>query len=187
MDNGTTRIVACFPRLGIAIKFARIRFRQGFGLLIDDFLGRENPLRREWHFLVDHRGSIGSLLFKGIRDNWKEFCFYLQTRHPLLQPTYFSFFGLLNIQRVSLPCDIDLFVQFYEIIGEAVFEDKHHFSNSRNFARWKDGIRIFDYGSPQTQRIIREFGTRILQNFNPHYDVVAGRVKVAAKFIKPKG
>lgn len=181
MSKGNNRIVVCIGFLGIALKFPRIRLRQGLKCLVDDILGHNNKLRREWDFAVNSKGSIMSFLFRGIRDNWSEYRFYKEIRHPLLQPTYFSLLGLVNVQRASSLYDIDLFYQFYEIIGEKVFEDSHHFHNPRNFSFEGGRLRIHDYGNPRTQKLIREHGEQIFRCFDPHYDNVEGKRRVKAK------
>jgi len=95
--KGENRIVALFPVFNLVLKFPRIRL-----WLAMKWVREVINTPEDWqHYLgktVYHK-SIKRCLFKGVVDNWKECEFYYKTNHPFLQPTYFSFFGLCNVQR----------------------------------------------------------------------------------------
>ena len=48
-----------------------------------------------------------------MKDNWREFVFYLKNKPRICAPTYFSLFGLINFQKtgraLSEPEEIKLF------------------------------------------------------------------------------
>jgi hypothetical protein len=112
-------------------------------------------------------------LFGGIMANWREFVFFHKTKHPFLLPTRFSFFGLFNIQTAGEPCLIkyvDLWCQLYELTDGKVFADSHHFENPNNFCFNGGVLRMLDYGSKRTHKVIADFGEKILKSFDPKYD-----------------
>lgn len=44
-------------------------------------------------------GTVQIFLFRGLAENWNEFELFCKTKHCFLVPTYFSFFGLINVQK----------------------------------------------------------------------------------------
>jgi hypothetical protein len=109
-------------------------------------------------------------MFKGLIDNWQEYLFYRETRHVFIQPTYFSFFGLVNIQKYGYPEKIRydaLLRHFCEIVDSQILvNDGHHFADWRNFSFESGKIKILDYGSLKTRAIIAEHGEKIYTTFN---------------------
>ena len=103
--KGTTRIVIQIPALGIAIKIARIYLGRTIKGVFNRCFDRRVKTGR-LHLLLSYfvyppvvQGGLWNNLLWGILNNWREFRFYITTRHPLLQPTCFSLFGLVNIQK----------------------------------------------------------------------------------------
>ena len=99
------------------------------------------------------------MLFRGLADNWMEFWFYVRTRNPFLQPTYFSLFGIFTVQRYGKPCpfrDIDLKHQLEELTDGRAREDGHHFFDSRNFTFNQGALRMIDYGNKQARKVIEK-------------------------------
>jgi hypothetical protein len=43
--------------------------------------------------------NLSFLFFSGVMANWNEFIFYRRAKNPFVMPTYFSFLGLINIQK----------------------------------------------------------------------------------------
>ena len=172
--KGHHRFVFVFPSLGIAVKLPFIRLlclvKNVFYLSVrmkwrSLWIGMSFPL--ECHF------AFRGFLFHGIVDNWREFMFFQRTRNVFLQPTYFSFFGLFNIQKTSEPCTLDykdLWCQLYEITSGKVYVDGHHFKNPDNFCFANGKLRILDYGSKKIHGVIAEFGAKILESFDPTFD-----------------
>ena len=161
IKKGTDRIVVAFPLLGIVVKIPIIHFIRLFSVLTTE--KGEFPLYwKYWKMKI----------FSGLISNWNEFRFYWRTRNPFLQPTYFSIFGLLNIQRYGEPCNlqiVDLWCQLHELTDGSVFDDSHHFANPNNFCFYKGKLRISDYGSQRSHRVIMKYGERIFKFFDPAY------------------
>jgi len=61
-----------------------------------------------------------------MKSNWAEFVFYWKHRLPILMPTYFSLFGLFNIQlrgqEVGNVSEFDIFYQIQKICEYDVLE-----------------------------------------------------------------
>jgi hypothetical protein len=138
VKRGQSRIVFIFPLLRIVFKFP----------IIHPFVAVRPFFRRDikgkkWKYLkmylswpLEVYGSFRGLLFRGLSANWNEFLFYWKTRNQFLQPTYFSLFGFLNIQRYDKPCqlhEVDLWCQLHELTEGHVHEDGHVFANPHNF------------------------------------------------------
>ena len=96
------------------------------------------------------RRHVKRHLLRGVGDNWREFIFYFCNHSSFLMPTFFSFFGLLNIQKRG-----EIFEMHYRVLWEQILQltnneawaDYHVFSEVNNFCQ-KDGrLKIFDYGS----------------------------------------
>jgi hypothetical protein len=172
--KGRYRFVFVFPQLGIAVKLPAIRLFKAIGTLIGHVIHLRFR-RLLWNMArpIGH-GFEGCQdeLFGGVWTNWNEFWFYQQTRNEFLQPTYFSLFGLFNIQKAGRPCDLDdddLWFQIKEIVGDDVYDDAHHFRNSSNFCSDNGKIKMLDYGNKKTHRIIAEHGKKIFESFDPKH------------------
>jgi len=160
--KGTSRfilIVSSFSR--VVFKIPRIRLWYGLGMIIAE--------RKKWNQKEtwDERvwWSIGWCLYKGILDNWREYRFYRKSKHLFLQPTIFSLFGLINIQKRGdvVQCDK---VKFWCCVSKATngeaCDDGHHFSEIHNFCL-NGGIKVLDYGSPKTQALVKKYGSKIME------------------------
>ena len=53
-----------------------------------------------------------------------------------------------------------------EITNNEAFNDNHHFANWRNFCFENGKIKIIDYGSTRTQKVIEPWGEKIMEDFN---------------------
>lgn len=199
LHRGDRRSVLVIPSLGIAIKIAVIRWSEAWRLLKTAkrnhgryVLGYRNTSAQPFMDFIwcqifertvedrsDGRGiSLKKLLFAGIVDNWHEYWFYklnpgLQT---LLQPTYATFFGIVNIQKYGKPIKESkedayyklLYKAYRAIVGEGLDRDGHHFFYEGNFHLRKDGKVVFlDYGGSATRKILKEYGLEILLQFVP--------------------
>jgi len=170
LRKGRSRIVLVFPSLGIAIKIPFIHFISGIHFLL--LMAREGHLRWEWNRSMESMESSKELLFKGIADNWREYWFFIKSRNPFLLPSYFSFFGLFNIQQVGQVCTTEssvLWRQLVELTAGATSKSSHHFVNPENFCFVGKKLRILDYGSPRVQQVISKFGIKITNEFDPNY------------------
>jgi len=173
--KGNLRFVVLFPSLGIAVKFARIHLVSAISMFVRDvFFLRLKKLLFDLNISINCNGLWGytRFLFGGIKANWKEFVFFKKTKNPFCQPTYFSFFGLFNIQKFGALCSIDeraLSLQLDVITGYETRGDGHHFHCRDNFSFSDGKLTILDYGSAETQKVITEFGQRIHDTFDPNW------------------
>ncbi len=134
IKKGRSRIVLIFPYLKIAIKIPLIHFILGIHTLFERF--KEGLVRWEWNRDIESMESFKELLFKGIIYNWREYWFFIKSHHPFLMPTYFSFLGFLNIQRLGRPYLVDsslLWRKLINLSSGVVAKDNHHFTNPDNF------------------------------------------------------
>jgi hypothetical protein len=168
IKRGQDRLVLVLPALKIAVKFPIIHL---FLALRDfkHFSQEWGALKKYLMFPIETEAGLKGYLSRGVLSNWNEFWFYLKTRNPFLQPTYFSFFGFLNIQKCDEPCqssDDNLWRQFIEIAGNSICQDPHHFYNHQNFCVYKNRLRMLDYGNRQVRDIITRHGTEIYEKFD---------------------
>ncbi len=153
VKKGNDRIVVLFPALGVVVKLPITHLLYVLDSLFGIDTWRTYGRKLVWRTLIgafEESGSVRGMLFRGLAANWMEFWLSATKRNPFLQPTYFSLFGLLNVQRYDTPCpfkDVDLCVQLCRLTDDAVWDDGHHFSNPQNFAFRKGVLRILDYGS----------------------------------------
>ncbi len=167
--KGQWRLIIALPEYGIVLKLPRIR-------LYWALRGLPNYVKsyKIWRKVTLQNRTlitpIGCLL-RGLMENWSERRFYRQTKHRFLQPTLFSFFGFMNIQRYGKPLNgIGSLIAnyFWDISksGEGIRNDGHHFMNSQNFTKDFSGkLRMLDYGFKTTQEIIRKYGERLQDEF----------------------
>ena len=165
---GSYRVVFIVGRL--AFKFPIIRLRtaieHAWDLLCEPrfILG---GLKAEWSECdYESYGSFKHFLFHGPMNNWMEYRFYRD--HPdmdFLMPTYFSLFGLANIQQAGIeelvlsPGEMMGIYNQDKVIVRRVFDDGHTFTESHNFCLTDNGEpRIIDYASTGSQTFLREFG-----------------------------
>ena len=86
-------------------------------------------------------------------------------------PTYFSFFGLFNIQKRGKLLDVnrkDLFQQLYDLTNGEVFDDSHAFANPANFCLQNGKLVMIDY-SKKSRNVLIKYGEKIQQEFNLSY------------------
>jgi hypothetical protein len=168
VHKGTSRFVLLFSFIpSLAVKLPRIHLKAGIETLVRNW--RETFRKETWEYEV--WWSPTWCLFKGLLDNWKEYRFYRKTKHQFLQTTYFSFLGIVNLQKrgQKLNCDYRPFWRnIYDATGGEAMNDGHHFSETDNFCV-DHGVKILDYGSPITQRIILKHGNKIVQALASHF------------------
>ena len=107
-------------------------------------------------------------ILRKIWKNWQEFMFYLKHRHPFCVPTYFSLFGLFNIQRRTPNLPKHLEIVFWDGII-SVTNDQfrelgfsgHTLTQQMNFGIYKGQCVIRDYTKLRDQRFILEFGEKL--------------------------
>jgi hypothetical protein len=115
----------------------------------------------------------------GVFSNWLEFYYYLKTRNDFLVPTYFSFFGLVNVQKQIVKIKIrdeGLIYPFEEFFS--IIDDYHRPSSFKLLLPfchhmlkesycWGDdgGLMMFDYGNKSVFPFICEKGEEMHRRF----------------------
>lgn len=93
----------------------------------------------------------------GIEANIREFIFWNKHRgENFLVPTYFSFFGLINIMPLgeSILTHPGLMCLWGRLTNDQCREDDHHFVNNRNFVVFEGRLCSCDYGNVLTQTVL---------------------------------
>lgn len=174
IKKGNNRIVFTFPKLGFVIKLPVINWFKAFKPVLTWKVGgikSRRMLIRYFQWPVEASEGFKNYLFRGFLANIAEYKFYKKTKHSFLKPTYFSLFGLFNIQKYGPLCElgeIDFWCQLYALTDGDVFADGHHFASPHNFSL-EDKLQMLDYGSKRTHKVIIEHGDNILKNFDPSY------------------
>jgi hypothetical protein len=94
--KGKTRFVIVFPKLGFVIKFPIIWLSVFKHAYRDCRHGNWNYMWSQWGIRVENPYGYPNKLLNGIWSNLLEFFFWQKTKHALLYPTWFTFFGLNN-------------------------------------------------------------------------------------------
>ena len=181
--KGRYRFVFVFPSLGIAVKFPVVCLFMAIKGLFWDIRGCEfYQAYKRMTVSVDAGAVImgyKNILFGGVVANWREFLFYCRTKNVFLQQTYFSFFGLVNIQKAGEPSGVGVntfWPWIREITGwhdrsdVGVYESPHHFMNPDNYCRDNCKLKFLDYGDRKVQAVIVKWGARIQESFDPSRD-----------------
>lgn len=112
-----------------------------------------------------------TFLWDVIINNWQEYKMYRQNKLPMLMPTYFSLFGLINIQKTGTPIDIDELDfewQIYKITNNDLYCDIHHLGNPDNFVMLDGKIMIVDYNF-RLKDFLEKHGKTIQEKFDPKF------------------
>ena len=110
-------------------------------------------------------------LFRGIMANWNEYCFYRKTKNLFVMPTYFSLFGLINIQKRGQEIsfwnrsDIWEYICRNSISPNQVFCNSHSFRRKENFCLDGDKIKMLDYGNRHVHKFLELNGENLFKNF----------------------
>lgn len=135
-SKGASRTVKVFQK--IVLKFPRIYLKRAgkrtYKSLRDGYFWKSIKWGPYSHF------SPMRFLFKGFFDNWLEFYYYQKIKSPFLQPTYFSLFGLMNIQKTGTKPNIspdNFLYQLLEITNGEIIVDGHVFENQKKLLRRK--------------------------------------------------
>lgn len=175
--RGRTRNVVLVYPLKIAVKFPRFDFFAGVKALLKILLLRLSGKKAHFKYDVkwvlhgDHERaapmSLSYLWFRGLIANMNERSFYRSDRlNPLLVPTYFSLYGIFNIQPLVIPLK-----QYNLKIWEScrsrtdsideINSFNTHTWDSGNFTQRKDGtIALYDYGSSKAWPLVKKYGRR---------------------------
>jgi hypothetical protein len=169
--KGSSRYVLVIPFLKIVLKFPVVSSPYA---ILEGVINRcENaikhntwPLARKIIFgSADKWLSVRWGLLRGIVANWREYRFYKNSDSPLLWPTYFSLFGLVNVQPMAMchptwKSGVWPFVR--ETTLQMAYDDSHVFSEMPNYTVDDTGhLRIIDYANPRGQAVITKYGKEI--------------------------
>jgi hypothetical protein len=176
IKTGEDRIVIAFPRLGFVLKVARLSIsklanlfkdvkRFYFGKTVMTLQGKINHLR----YLIEY------FYLRGIYANLKEGQTWKRTKNPFLWPTWFSFFGLVNIcpyaERVLTEEEYDnsdLLKQISFFSGYRWQISPHTFEMAYNFCVDEFGkVKMLDYGFENSEIFITYCGQNLYENLNP--------------------
>lgn len=181
IKRGTSRLTICLPSLGFVVKLPlpkpvsfykclkgyskmAVRLNDWSSLKYALWLDKEN----------DVVGNIRHTLLNGTYENWCEYRLWKRTHSPFLEPTYFSLFGLVNVQRYGAELDVSevtLWAQLLVLTGDAVWSNVHTFGNPANFS-FRDGrLRMFDYGARNVADVVEQYGETIVHHFDPSKNV----------------
>jgi hypothetical protein len=113
--------------------------------------------------------------------NQNEYLFYKENfENPLLIPTYFSFFGLINIQLLGKPLQNSSLYIFHEIDclvkeSKEITKIEPHQWTEKNFVEFSNKtIALCDYGSLQAFAIIEKYGDDIVISVM-HFDILCSQ------------
>lgn len=161
-----SRFVVLVPRLGISIKLPRIHTREILTEL--KILIRRKQWRELCIFLfssVYQTNSLSNLLFRGVLANQSEFEFYYETRNPFVWPTYYSLWGILNIQGIGRNIERAEMIEVFKIVIETSgdeIEDWHIFVNEENYRLSSEGkIYLAHYATQNCQHVLAKYGTEL--------------------------
>lgn len=184
---GTSRIALLIPFLGIAIKFPRV---YGLTILKQVYYGylKRGYWKGLFWFLTAPANQMCSfryMAFAGVVGNVSEFMFYLKTRNRFACPTYFSFFGLINIQQLG---ETPAFGEAWDIhrailnIGGNDIKDSHCFSDVFNFVIGKNGqLYLLDYASSNSQLVLKKYESALCGHFKNYAEKMFQRESIRDK------
>lgn len=167
-SRGRTRFVLAFPRLGFVIKFPIVKLTE----VLSDI--RINIKRRSFGVIriffkskIDNDFGYKNKLFYGIWSNWLEFYLWVKTRNALLHPTYFSFFGLFNIQKYGKPLTYEEGDEVGMVVARLSNDENqfcgHGFERPDNYTFVNGKLRMIDYGGRRLWPVILKYGHEIAQ------------------------
>lgn len=173
--KGRDRMVLVVPEIGLVFKLAFIHCllvaRRLFSLYRS---GHSEYIKIIWRWTIEERGGITNSLLGGIHENWSEYRFYQRTHNHFVQPTYFSLFGIINIQKYGNMCtteDGDELVAFWKelrtLTADEVYADPHHFQNPLNYCMHDTHVRMTDYGNTAVQQVLKVYGDILAEDLHP--------------------
>ncbi len=175
--RGFSRIVFCFPSLGIVVKIPRPRiwaFLETTKNTLVSTIRRRHLKEIKWAFWLnkenDTYGNIRHTILNGTYHNWKEATLWNETHSPFLEPTFFSFFGLINIQKYGENPKEEIgpfWCQIMDLSEGKAWSNGHHFSNPDNYSLRDGKLRMVDYGDRGVKDVVVEYGEKISSSFRP--------------------
>lgn len=136
-------------------------------------LEQEKDIKMKILFIkrYEQNGSPAQMFFSGIMANLQEYKFYRKNKNLFVMPTYFTFFGLFNIQKRGTKIDFwenkDVWSYLLKNIqnyGQA-FQDGHTLSEIENYCLDDGFLKIVDYGSRRLEPFLLLHGENLFYNF----------------------
>lgn len=161
VKKGKTRIVIIAGE--IAVKFPRFSPKKALKSSLYYF---ERGTKHIIRFL---KWRLKIIFLEGIICNFREFLFYRSCKMPILSPTYFSLFGLMNFQKAGKSLEmepVDFWLQVVKLTGKELGDDCHTFSEPDNFIVINGKPRIVDYATPETQKVLKLYGDNIFNKLD---------------------
>lgn len=115
--------------------------------------------------------TVNIFLLAGIMANLQEWRFYRKTKNIFVMPTYFSFLGIINIQkrgsRICFWDDVGVRCYIHKNCQNSLqlFCDGHTLSNIDNFCLDGKNFRMVDYGSRYIESFLEVNGKNLYENF----------------------
>ncbi|MFZ2038795.1 MAG: hypothetical protein WAV11_02565 [Minisyncoccia bacterium] len=164
---GNSRLVLVFPLLGFVIKFPKINLKPIYDLVRDVLLNRWKNQEMLWSLPIDIDFSPRHKLYGGIYENWFEWKAWRKTHYKLLCPTWFSFFGLFNIQKygAALKSDqVDMKKAINKVTnGDSCHSHSHGFDGAENYCERSGHIQMIDYGTRRLWPVIKKYNQEIVR------------------------
>ena len=116
-------------------------------------------------------GTMAICLMGGVMANYQEWKFYRETKNVFVMPTYFSLFGLLNIQKrgekITFWDGAGVWCYIHENIQNhhQLFCDGHTLSEIDNFCLDNGRLKMVDYGSRSVEPFLKLNGENLFNNF----------------------
>ncbi len=155
IKHGTSRCVILLPCFGLAVKLPKIDLGTFWHVLLRSL---KQGHGREFTVILNPRRRV--FVLRGLACNFAEFWFYMRTRNTFAWPTYFSLFGLCNIQKLATVIHYDeVFDVFHAIenIAGADFRDRHCFAAHSNYCRRGGKLYLLDYGSANNRLVLQKY------------------------------
>lgn len=168
VSQGRTRTVLIFENF--VVKLPRIYLWRAIKVLW--YAVTNGVLLKYLQYDIDTYCSPRRHIFKGIWENWQEFCLYRRSRLSILVPTWFSLFGIVNIQKkveMTTINELTLWCQLCEMTNNEVWADNHTFANPNNFSDVAGKLMIVDYGNQRIHPVLEKFGDKIFKDFDFKY------------------
>lgn len=170
---GSTRCVVAFPFFGFVLKFPSFHKSNWvwYYLNKDPFLEVVSSfLNQSWQLTIS-----------GVAQNIRERALWKKTKDPFLVQTYFSFLGLVNVQKYrnsaqGKELELLLLTKMGQLMestldsGVWVEVSTHSWSGISNFTVTPSGnLQMLDYGSENDDKVILALSTK-LQAIKLQYD-----------------
>jgi hypothetical protein len=176
IKTGKDRIVIVFPRLGFVLKVARLNNLKSNRLFKDVtdayFCIKTTSIKER---LLNVSGILEHFYARGIYANLREKRGWKKTKNPFLMPTFFSFFGFVNIMPYAKRVitwtefdDLDILMQISYYSGFIWQVSPHTFTKADNFCIDEfDKVKMIDYGFRDSDKFIIRCGQTLYESLNP--------------------